>query len=373
MLADAENILQWVDGRRPALDEAQSSYLSRMARRLGSRLGKLQHDNPRLAERVVTLLSQTDDDALQRLVTAPETYSRLLWKHPGACDERDFGQYLSDSLIVESIRAGHLQGTELRASLWSALGDFHVSGDGAAVSQPRRAGLVVDSESPAAICLPRGTFGQGVELGHYRDLSAKQLALERLEAALGGVKTTDAGVAEFVLRLTLVANVVVDGTTHFMSGSTGEYVGRSIFCNLHLPSVTPELVAESLVHEAIHSFLHIHEACDPWISGDNAQIFDSIESPWTGKMLPLRTFLQACFVWFGVVNFWTRAREASPFQPQQLEKHLTASRHGFLKGPLLSRVRPYSHYVAPRVLESLSIMQDLVMSQPSDPATPVFR
>jgi hypothetical protein len=366
LLAGAENILQWMEGQREALVEAQSNYVSWLARRLGSRLGKLERENPGLAKRIVTLLGQTDDDALRRVVTAPETYSRLLWGHPGACDERDFWQYFIDALIVESISSGRWQGPASHGSLWSAVGDVYISDDGAPISQPRPAGLIVDCESPAAICLHRDTFGPGVELSHYRDLASKQLALERLEAALCAVKRTDALVAEFVLRFTLVANVVVDGSSHFLSGSTGEYVGRSIFCNVHLSTVTPELLAESLVHEAIHSFLHIHEACDSWISWDNAPLFDSIESPWTGRMLPLRTFLQACFVWFGVLNFWIRAREASAFQPQQLEKHLAASRQGFLKGSILSRVHAYAHYVAPRVLELVTIMQDIVMSKRID-------
>src|SRR5208337_3830771 len=164
----------------------------------------------------------------------------------------------------------------------------------------------------------------------YHEPTTKELALSRLEAAMRALGEADPPVAEFVRHFTLVATVVTTDESSFSSGSTIQYVGRSMFCNAHLTAIDSAVLAEALVHEAIHSLLYMHELCEPWVRYEGLQDAIPIESPWTGSRLALRAFLHACFVWFGLVNFWTRAQRASIFPPRRIEEHLVMARTGSL-------------------------------------------
>jgi hypothetical protein len=148
-------------------------------------------------------------------------------------------------------------------------------------------------------------------------------------------------------------------STTFSSGSLGDYVGRSIFCNAHLPTVGTAVLAESLVHEAIHSLLSMYEADEPWFpEADSFSPESAVASPWTGARLSLRTFLQACFVWYGLAHLWTVARRSSPFPPDQVDERARQARRGFLGGPLVDHLGDLRSFVAPPILELVAAMQD---------------
>ena len=250
-----------------ALDAAESRYTSLVAGRLGAYLRELEAAEPELAARILSQLGEADGEKLRAVVLAPETSSRVLWDHPGGCDDRSFGQYL-----VELLEAGP--------------------------AQPNETGLVVDLDTPAAVCFDYTTLRDGgMRLEHYTVPADRELAIGKLEAAMHGIDAVDTGVAAFVRRFTLVANVLVDTETpKFTSGSTSQYVGRSLFCNAHLSGVDAELMADALVHEATHSLLYMHELCDEWIDEDVLTRQSVVESPWSGATLFIRPFLQACFV-----------------------------------------------------------------------------
>jgi hypothetical protein len=356
------SVLQWEGDQTEALDQAESAYSSLLSRRLGTELKCLETEDARSASRVIELLGAADASTLRRVVLAPETCSRLLWGHPGRCDERDLWQYLTDALEVENARFAPPEAPT--ATRWSALGDLRIDGTGAAVVvQPTAAGVVVDTESPAAVCFDYSTLHRdSMELRHYEDPAERELALGRLEEAMRGIDQVSAALAYFVRRFTLVANVLVDrDSPKFTSGSTAQYIGRSLFCNAHLASADVELLAESLVHEAIHSLLYMHEACERWVTDQQQFTEDAeVESPWTGATLVVRPFLQACFVWFGLAHFWSLARAGSPFRPRRVEERLATARDGFLKGPLPERITDQAPQIAPRVLDLVREMQAAV-------------
>jgi hypothetical protein len=334
ILESVLTVLQWRDGCEESLDVAESSYASLVSAQLGRDLGRLEETDPERAADVLGQLSAADADALRRVVLAPETCSRLLWGHPGRCDDRDFWQYLTDELATGA-------------------------------PPTTLAGLHADTDSPAAICFDYSTLLEGgMRLEHYRDAAAKEVALRKLEEAMRSIGDLDATLAAFVRRFTLVAHAVVDiESSKFTSGSTGQYIGRSIFCNAHLPSADVELLAESLVHEATHSLLYMHEAVEPWVLREKP--FDAeaiVVSPWSGATLPVRPFLQACFVWFGLVNFWSLAQGGSTFRSLRLEERLDLARRGFLAGPLLERIPQYVPHLAPELVELLRAMQEKVIA-----------
>jgi hypothetical protein len=373
MLDGVFSVLQWQGDRYKALDHAESAYTSLITGILGRELSLLKKARPVVAARILGLLTSADNLTLRRVVLAPETSCRLLWGHPGGCDDRDFWRFLTDSLDLEFSRLSHSPvGALIEASSealprarWSALGDFRV-GDArvAVVSQPSLTGLTVDADSPASICFDSSVHDVGMQLLHYGDHEAKETALRKVEAAMLALDAMDPAIAGFVRRFTLVANIVTDGErSGFSSGSTDQYVGRSIFWNADLPSVDTEMLAEALVHEAIHSLLYMHEVREPWFLSQELLSSDAVvESPWTGSMLRVEPFLQACFVWFGLCHFWSLARRESPFKGQRAEASLATARQGFLEGPLLSRVSGYLSHITPQVLDLVRAMQEDVVS-----------
>jgi len=106
-------------------------------------------------------------------------------------------------------------------------------------------------------------------------------------------------------------------------GSNRATVGALHFTNLHLEQASPTTIVTSLVHEAIHDSLFVLERSHPLIvedppvvrphpasllqvaHGATARGQDEtpmVRSPWTGRALPLGTYVHAVFVWFGLLN-----------------------------------------------------------------------
>ena len=381
MLDGVVGVLKWRGEGPEALELAESTYSSRIAGLLGRELGRLEEADPAQAAAIVELLGAADAATLRRVVLAPETSYRLLWKHLNGQDEQDLWRHLTGALEVELAR---LPATSARAPVaasaalpagarWSALGDAYLDGAGGeVVAQPPLAGLVVDADSPAAIHLHCG-LGVGMRLRHYADPAAKQVALQKTEDAMRALDVVDPMIAGFVRRFTLVANVVMDDEgERFSSGSTNQYVGRSIFWNAHLPSVDTGLVAEALVHEAIHALLDMHQLHEPWfLSAELLPDDPVVQSPWTGSPLRLEPFLQACFVWFGLSHFWAAARRRSPFAAERVERGVAATRRGFLRGPLLPRIEAHLPNIAPELRELVRAMQeDVVRTAAGEPSPP---
>jgi hypothetical protein len=301
---------------------------------------------------------------LRRIVTAPETSCRLMWGHPGRCDDRSLEEFLIDALEVESGGGTRTFPQSVPGVRWSALGELRVDPQGGVVVPPAEASPVVDADSPGAVCFDySGEHGAKILLQHYGHTASRDVAISKVHAARRSLDSTNTTVADFVRRFAMVVNVVVDARkAEFSSGSTCDYLGRVILCNAHLPSVDVELMAESLVHEAIHSLLSMYEVCDPWIIREESLSAESrVRSPWTGSTLSLRTFLQACFVWFGLAHFWAIAQRGSPFKADRIAASLARACSGFLGDPLLTCVSACRSEIAPHVLELLPPMQAQVV------------
>jgi hypothetical protein len=363
MLDNVIDTLRWQFSDETSLRAAEGNYTSALAQALGVKLRELYTSDPRRGEQIQKLLIETDAVSLRRVLMAPETSTRLLWNHPGGCDDRDIWCYLADVLAIERIRSGcaseHLISRGF--SGWSALGDFYVSQRGAMSAQPPICGVTVDVASPAATCFKSANaLDQSLHLSCYVDDSLRSKARGCFEAAMDGLERVDCRLAAFVRRFTLVANLIVDADGKFSSGSTGEYVGRSIFCNVHLPAVDRGTMAEALVHESIHSLLYMHETCEPWVASDDLRTNDAVVvSPWTGVRLPLRNYLQACFVWFGLAEFWSIARESAVFAAVKCGLRYEAAARGFQHGPLVDNITSFHSQISPKLLDQLRVMQSL--------------
>jgi hypothetical protein len=105
------------------------------------------------------------------------------------------------------------------------------------------------------------------------------------------------------------------------------------------------------------------EKKDPWLLDEHIFFDESIrvESPWTGTQLLLRPFLQACFVWYGLLNFWSNPDVLSNL-PETEVLHMARRAHvGFTKGSLVDKVKQWRNSIDTDVLDAIETLQQTVV------------
>ncbi len=77
----------------------------------------------------------------------------------------------------------------------------------------------------------------------------------------------------------------------------------------------------------------------------------------------LRPFLQACFVWYGLANFWSQAHGSKGFaDTREVRGWLERTLSGFTKGPLLQHIREFEDVLSREVRDGIAEMQDTILS-----------
>jgi len=346
MLEGVYETLQWQGDLEPALAHAERRYASLLARSAGELLGSLDAESSPWADTLGTMLAAAAPPRIERLLLDPEVARQLLWRpveHP-----------------LESTRES--AEAAARAIVDACNGNC-------AMATPGAGGLVLDLHSPAAMRIDSARAGISTQLRPYADAAEEHAAIGRTGAAMAAVDAVDPAIAAFVRRFTRVANLVTDEAgQRFSSGSMNQFTGRSIFWNAHLPSVTVAMLAEALVHEAIHAWLYMHEAVDAWFDGDVsvAAPEQRFESPWTGAKLKLEPFVQAPFVWFGLAGLWAAADRSAVFDRATVQRHAATARNGFLRGPLVPRLDGAGSGIAPGVLAVVEAMQAHIVAAADD-------
>jgi hypothetical protein len=115
----------------------------------------------------------------------------------------------------------------------------------------------------------------------------------------------------------------------FISSSNGWYIGRTLLVNLE--QVPTELVADALIHEAIHVLLYMVDEVNPWQPSleMSTALGNTIVSPWTLNKLSIRNLVQAVFVWFGLFNFWQKALAFEKYDQEFCRNRLQFIYNGF--------------------------------------------
>ncbi len=100
----------------------------------------------------------------------------------------------------------------------------------------------------------------------------------------------------------------------FGSASFRGLAGLNLLIN---PSTTTlQIIIEAIVHEAIHSLLYQLEPAFGDFFPDKINSKNPVKSPWTGTIITLDNISQACFVWFGLFNFWEKASLFNTIDPE---------------------------------------------------------
>jgi hypothetical protein len=295
--------------------------------------------------------------AVRRVLRAPRTIRRLLW-HDGSDDTR-LGRYLASALSAERTLL-NLDADEPYDG-WTADGRALIHRDGSVESQPCVFGgrVVLDSCSPHARSLDLlGGSRRADPMRPVLEPPLRRQAVSRIEQACLGIASTNATVAECVTEWVRVVIPQPDMSGKFWSGTNGQYVGRVVLVNVHRDTVSDEEIVDAIVHEAIHGYMYMHESVEPWVN-DRKLFTDegAIVSPWSGTLLPVRPFIQACMVWYGLAMFWGAQLTDSVFPRQRVVPFLLRAVKGFQQVNLGDLLMPWHTKLNPELINVVDQLQ----------------
>jgi hypothetical protein len=367
MHEDLPLLLRW-SGETTLLDDLSPVLIDIVTARLGRFLERLRQSDLQRSETLKGRIRELPDSSLIRILTAPQSF--YLVTHLFKTDEDLSAQILSDALDAEACRLG--DPPALTRSVWGILGDcyYPVShDDGAEEGQwswhsdrtyraPRLStGMPVDAYSPNA----RGELPDVV--GSDVDFLPKEVgdAVEKLSATVEAMRAACPEALNTVSRFSkaLVIRKDPGPTRNFFPSSTRMCIGRPVFRNPHLPGIRPSDLAEALVHESIHAIIDTIELRKSLLLAKDFQP-PQIPSPWTGRVLDTNTYIQACFIWYGLWNFWLKALATDAFPYQDVLHQLRQSSKGFAAQDV---VKPLAgRGVRDEVLEALQQAQSDIRS-----------
>jgi hypothetical protein len=302
-----------------------------------------------------------------RVLRSPEVTRQTLFAPTLPLEQID--SFIKGAAQVELALTG--AGRRPMEARWSALGDVMITEDDAVRWWPRIAGanpIPLDFGSP---------WAQRVDLtgrlefttAPRQNLSDEQVhAIHgRLDQAIGLLEQLAPTLPKFVSVCTRVLVLQIDSSSAFVaSGSNGRFVGRSFITNPQSADATTDCLVEAVVHEAIHAMIYCECLRRPWADGEAAIEVPRVESPWTGRALPVRPFLEAACVWFGLVHLWTLALSHDLFEREAAHNRLMRSLRGFCRGSLVDRARPWWPEIRPDVLATVDHLQSRILDAVGD-------
>lgn len=224
--------------------------------------------------------------------------------------------------------------------------------------------LPLDATSPLARSVDiSGTLPRRIGEGAVYDRDALSSVLMKAREANGiirkGVPQAWSMVRDFTKLLHYLPDE--DAPQQFSSGSSGQFVGRTVIANVHLEKVSAIELSEALVHEAIHSVLYMAENQRPWVL--DADLYAGparIDSPWTGNPLPLRPYLQACFVWYGLICYWSELLSRNILNDIRAKRRLDIAIGGFQRVDLLASIESFLDRLSDEVKTAIADMQQRI-------------
>jgi hypothetical protein len=372
MAVDAlPEILAW-QPHSTILAEKYRWYVHLLCDFFGQTVRKVKLRDDLCAGRLVESFRGSSSEDLIRVITAPEVANLVLTQ-----DHRDIfeaADQLSDWFLAETIKSGGP--TVSDRELWTALGDVALLPDGSRRSFGHTRGIPLDfgSANLRKLNLEGELRADGDEAFLCYDVADAACLRQALDAATTAIRKTNPA-ADFIVetftKVVMVARTSQDAHT-FMSGTNGGWPGRVLLVNAHAPAVSHEVLADSVVHEAIHGLLFLEQLDKAWADNWDQLSAGTATSPWTGRVLPAGAFLEACFVWYGLANFWTTAFDSDHFDHDEAAALLQFAVGGFRTGPLAEVIAPdLRRLVAADVLDTITELQRRVLDSTSLlPCTP---
>jgi HEXXH motif-containing protein len=182
---------------------------------------------------------------------------------------------------------------------------------------------------------------------------------ERISDSLNHIKNVHATPSRMVDKSIYVLGVMnlPERPGECCSSSIGKMIGAAVLGNFHENKWGVGKLADAIIHEAIHNVIYKLELESGLHTDYDAALQASLTSPWSGQTLPLESFVHACFVWFGLLNFWNlNALDKPEFRDLR-----NIAGRGFLKESLTSLLSAeLRSYTKPAVLLALKEIWDRV-------------
>lgn len=237
----------------------------------------------------------------KRVLTAPLFFSLLL-------EEQDSGaaiEKIEHSIAVEEYLCGKAKTTTVRG--WSALGDVQLISAAAEGIQIRDAALrvenlVIDTRSPLEDGVTENELGK-IEAFSESELREFQRRVREARNAILDISPIALETLDECVRQVSSIRTSED-TSLTKSSSMNLFLGRMLLTNGASEAWSSSKLIDRVVHESIHSLLYKFELVAPLYTDYQAAVEEKIQSPWSGRTLSLRSFVHACFVWFGLKCFW---------------------------------------------------------------------
>jgi hypothetical protein len=302
-----------------------------------------------------------------RFMSAPETFYRIRRMRKEPVDS-----IVSLCNFLNGEAALHGLGS-IDKDYVTALGDYyytevtdeHLTANGKenkaprnAVLAPRVGGIPIDFDSPNV-----ANAQETDDPRKYLEYSADEKALicKHLNEVLNRIEGVSEAAAD-VIKQHIKVIIPLKAEDRSESGSTSQprYPGRVL-----LRGVEHGLfgwLASSLVHEAMHQVLYILEWAGPFTIGDSDVKAQRVKSEWTGRDLPPHSYIHACFIWYGVSNFWLRARLSDAFDAKIVERELAKSMAGFRDQNPIERFAPCAGMVRYDVFQTAGTLYDRLQS-----------
>ena len=144
----------------------------------------------------------------------------------------------------------------------------------------------------------------------------------------------------------------------FSSASFRTLPGLSLFVNASSADVSSHDLADAVLHEAIHALIYRYEALYSRLVPTSLAQTEHLVSPWTGAKLPVDSFVQACFVWFGLYQFWRNHENVD----QRCNTLSARARCGFESRSYIEACRYLTPRISHGVAATLQTLADLVVS-----------
>jgi hypothetical protein len=356
-IASFPDVLAWTATTERIGDDVFERYASRAYDGLGRSLARARAVNETRAVQTLTAVTGLEPESLERLTLAPETTSRLLRTTPGD----GVIEFVDVSLRAELRRAGVAVDDE--SPCVSALGDYAWDPLGGERRTAPLDGIAVDFESPYADSIDlSGLDRETLPRRPAYSARERERTLRRCSDALALIDATSPEAAWFVRRFTAVLVLAQnpEQPDQFASGSNGMYIGRTFLMNVHREEVETERLVDALIHEAVHALLYMDELETPWLPRALRDARTDVRSPWSGRSLHVRQFLQACFVWYALVEFWAGALVAGTCDQVAAGDFLRRSATGF-SASLLPALDPWRDDIAPELFGAVEEMRATVL------------
>ncbi|WP_158298688.1 hypothetical protein [Sphingomonas psychrotolerans] len=350
-----------------ALESLRSRFVLLVSERWGAWIGAFTLADPEAGERLQSRVSDLPVEALCRILLAPESIRRLLWRSGEKADREESARFFVRAVEVERAFSG--LDHQLDEVVWSAMGDRHCLSPA-----PYTAGcgdlprLVIGD--PATRLPSAPTSGDPPE--PWPTLPA---LVEQLQEAQEHLRATDPRLADFARdwNTTLVLRRVAS-RQGFQSSSPERYVGRSILWNPDDPAVGTDALAEAMIHEGLHTVFDMADALLSRVTPPRARwvtepmLYDGVSrtiSPWTGRPLDVPTYVHAFLVWFGLLTLWAKVASRGTFEPPIARGRLLRAGAPFATRTAFTPLEPFAGRIR-------SDVKDL-MRQLEEQASQAFR